>query len=278
MKGKIKLEKGITLIALIITIIILLILAGVTLGTLSRTGIFSKATNSKDRYVNAQEKEKTEIAKATNEIDSYVDEKAEELSNNKENVNRYIIIGNYSSNAKRTIDIKEFTDKYQEISLDNFLIKNTKQKYQNQSLAEKYNNVLSAYDATNGILTLEQSSTNGEGYGFYFDYTVYLFVDKKPNIIQLGSYTSNTIQTIDLKEYTSKYGQLDLNNFYLKSVIQRWKNGSLSQEYNNIIGSYNKTTGILRLEQSSTNSSANGFGFYVDYEICVVLDELVQFE
>ena len=33
MKGKNELEKGITLIALIITIIILLILAGVTLGT-----------------------------------------------------------------------------------------------------------------------------------------------------------------------------------------------------------------------------------------------------
>ena len=57
MKGKNELEKGITLIALIITIIILSILAGVTLGTLSRTGIFSKATNSKDKYVNAQEKE-----------------------------------------------------------------------------------------------------------------------------------------------------------------------------------------------------------------------------
>ena len=57
MKIRIKSEKGITLISLIITIIILLILAGVTIGTLSRTGIFSKAANSKDRYVNAQQKE-----------------------------------------------------------------------------------------------------------------------------------------------------------------------------------------------------------------------------
>lgn len=45
-----KLEKGITLIALIITIIILLILAGVTIGTLSRTGIFNKARQSASTY------------------------------------------------------------------------------------------------------------------------------------------------------------------------------------------------------------------------------------
>ena len=45
-----KLEKGITLIALIITIIILLILAGVTIGTLSRTGIFNKAKQTASTY------------------------------------------------------------------------------------------------------------------------------------------------------------------------------------------------------------------------------------
>ena len=45
-----KREKGITLIALIITIIILLILAGVTVGTLSRTGIFNKAKQSASSY------------------------------------------------------------------------------------------------------------------------------------------------------------------------------------------------------------------------------------
>ena len=44
------LEKGITLIALIITIIILLILAGVTIGTLSRTGIFNKAKQTASTY------------------------------------------------------------------------------------------------------------------------------------------------------------------------------------------------------------------------------------
>ena len=54
-----KQERGITLIALIITIIILLILAGVTLGTLSANGIFDKSRNARDQYTTAQNQENT---------------------------------------------------------------------------------------------------------------------------------------------------------------------------------------------------------------------------
>lgn len=52
-----KQERGITLIALIITIIILLILAGVTLGTLSANGIFDKSRDARDKYTAAQNQE-----------------------------------------------------------------------------------------------------------------------------------------------------------------------------------------------------------------------------
>ncbi len=51
-------EKGITLIALVVTIIILLILAGVTLNmALSGDGLFSRARNAADKYKKAQEDE-----------------------------------------------------------------------------------------------------------------------------------------------------------------------------------------------------------------------------
>ena len=51
-------ERGITLIALVVTIIILLILAGVTLNmTLSQNGLFSRAQNAADQYKKAQEDE-----------------------------------------------------------------------------------------------------------------------------------------------------------------------------------------------------------------------------
>ena len=55
-------EQGITLIALVVTIIILLILAGVTLSlALSQNGLFSRAQNAADRYKKAQEDEEKMI-------------------------------------------------------------------------------------------------------------------------------------------------------------------------------------------------------------------------
>ena len=50
MKNNLKREKGITLIALVITIVVLLILAGVTLATLTgENGILTKVTTAKDK-------------------------------------------------------------------------------------------------------------------------------------------------------------------------------------------------------------------------------------
>ena len=58
MKSKFKNAKGITLVALVITIIILLILAGISISALTNTGIFGKAKDakSKSELADAQEK------------------------------------------------------------------------------------------------------------------------------------------------------------------------------------------------------------------------------
>ncbi len=62
-KEKKQKNKGITLIALVITIIVLLILAGVTIATLTGdNGILTRATEAKENTVVAQEKEQVEIA------------------------------------------------------------------------------------------------------------------------------------------------------------------------------------------------------------------------
>lgn len=52
-----KQNQGITLVALVITIIILLILAGIFIGTLKNNGLFENAKIAKIKYQNAQEKE-----------------------------------------------------------------------------------------------------------------------------------------------------------------------------------------------------------------------------
>ena len=48
-------QKGITLIALVITILVLIILAGVTINlTIGENGIFSKAKYAKEKYTNEE--------------------------------------------------------------------------------------------------------------------------------------------------------------------------------------------------------------------------------
>ena len=55
---KLKKEEGITLVALVITIIVLLILAGVTISlTLGQNGIFKTAEQAARNYKEAEEKE-----------------------------------------------------------------------------------------------------------------------------------------------------------------------------------------------------------------------------
>ena len=65
-------ERGITLIALVVTIIILLILAGVTLNiALSENGLFSKAKKAADDYNEKSIEEKLELLYAEKAFDDY---------------------------------------------------------------------------------------------------------------------------------------------------------------------------------------------------------------
>ena len=58
MKSKIKQEKGITLIALVVTIIVLLILAGISINALAgQNGILNRATGAKESQEKAQAQE-----------------------------------------------------------------------------------------------------------------------------------------------------------------------------------------------------------------------------
>ena len=63
-------EKGITLVALVVTIIVLLILAGVTITmALSGSGILNRATSARDTHVQAEQNELNALSEADSEID-----------------------------------------------------------------------------------------------------------------------------------------------------------------------------------------------------------------
>ncbi len=97
-------EKGITLIALVVTIIILLILAGVTLTTaLSQNGLFQRAKIVVEKYKEAESDEAEKLGEIEKEIDKIID--GETPSS---------VIGSSEVADK----LKEFQGKYVDIGLD----------------------------------------------------------------------------------------------------------------------------------------------------------------
>ncbi len=72
---KVKEEKGITLIALVITIIVLLILAGVTISlTFGENGILARAKEGKDKYAEAEQNEIDILDNLDTQFESLVNE------------------------------------------------------------------------------------------------------------------------------------------------------------------------------------------------------------
>ena len=70
--SNLKTKKGITLIALVITIIVLLILAGVTVATITgENGLLSKAQLAKERTLDAEQDEKDKLSLYEDELSNY---------------------------------------------------------------------------------------------------------------------------------------------------------------------------------------------------------------
>ena len=86
--GKIKEEiKGITLVALVVTIIVLLILAGVAISlSIGEDGIFKRAKEGAETYQNASENEKVELDKVSNYINNYLKENNKEDEEEEEEI------------------------------------------------------------------------------------------------------------------------------------------------------------------------------------------------
>ena len=120
MKQKLKNEKGITLVALVITIIVLLILAGVTLSmVMGDSGIFGKANNAKEQTQLSNAEEIIKLAVLENKVKS-VSGDADALTNEelKTEIEKKLTEQGYTVNGStvtyygdKTIDIESYLDK-----------------------------------------------------------------------------------------------------------------------------------------------------------------------
>ena len=78
MKKIMKNQKGITLVALVITIIILLILAGISISTLTNTGIFEKAKDAKEKSEEEEKQQSETLESYEKELNKYTSDNLEE--------------------------------------------------------------------------------------------------------------------------------------------------------------------------------------------------------
>ncbi len=176
--------QGITLIALIITIIVMLILAGVVLNlTIGERGIFNTAKMSGEEYEKAQIKEEIELA--------ITDIQAEELA--KGNIVTLQTLANGQLVSKlqditTELGDNEITGEYKdyEYTIDS----NFKVTIGEKVTGIKFNYILNPSGYTNGdvILSIEASSTNGTITNIEHPNTITKNADGTYTITQNGSY------------------------------------------------------------------------------------------
>ena len=156
MKGKIKEIKGITLIALVITIIVLLILAGVSIATLTGdSGILTQSKKSKISTELSSYKEQVELYKQGKYIENN-NFLAESLTAGKENLFYNTQPSGEEGNIKTIIEniSDEYLEKIEIIKGE--LLINTKDKDE-VKIAQSLGIEVNPYDIVEGVLT----SSNG---------------------------------------------------------------------------------------------------------------------
>ena len=79
MEKVLKKQNGITLVALVITIVIMLILAGISISALTQTGLFSRAKEAEQKSKDSQELENAYLGDYENELNKYISERTDEI-------------------------------------------------------------------------------------------------------------------------------------------------------------------------------------------------------
>lgn len=71
-------NSGITLVALVVTIIIILILAGIAISSLTNTGIFQRTKDAKQKHEEAELDQNTKLDQYESKIDEYLPDNKKE--------------------------------------------------------------------------------------------------------------------------------------------------------------------------------------------------------
>ena len=204
-------NSGITLIALVVTIIVLLILAGITIQVVLQGGIIGQANNAGEQYKIAAAREKLSITlssaqmdKATNikyNQEDYLDEFIVNNTSNTEVIDNIVITDGYAFELDRSVPkIGEYLGKKEELVFPEVSTTVT--------LAEDYKTAtitINAKEETNGISKIEVLQG-----GYVLE--TYTYENKKEPIIENyiakynGTYVIKVYANFTVKEKTEVEG------------------------------------------------------------------------
>ena len=279
-KQKLKESKGITLIALVITIIVLLILAGVTIATLTGdNGILGKANDAKTQTEQAKEDENLKIAIAG----SYGTDGKLNLKDLKDNLENQGI--DYDKNntgfplevivngEKKKIDANgNIIESIQSLKTKGTVFKDTttlEDTYGNQVTIPKGFKIAddSATDVTGGIVIEDATYTNTIGSQFVWipvgtGENAIKKANKETVDIALGRYefTKNSDGTITTSEYSGSNTEdttANHNSDYKNAIakdIEEFKT-SVKNNHGYYIGRYE--AGVVDYNSSVSTSNSN---------------------
>ena len=201
MKNK---NQGVTLIALVITIIVLLILAGVSMNVIfSDDNLFEKAQQAKEQTVNSVENEQTQLNLMDNWISGdYVEDIGTTLA--QEVNNGTVPIGSYVNYIPDSVDETTTNSLVQELAMYSGTTQNTKNTLEQKNLKWRVFDVVTI-DEEECVRLISKSDTSdiclagAKGY----NNGVYL-IDKVAKVFYSNSLYSKNVQNLKTEDIQDK--------------------------------------------------------------------------
>ena len=216
METKENLNKGITLVVLVITIIILLILAGVAITALTQTGLFENAKQAKNAMENAQTKENAILEGYANEINAFVSNNRDEVEKSGSKINNLLdnsiefplkTPNGAWTYINQTIQLNDSIKNYDQIVFNidnkegNFIARRDERYFLVENI--EYNN--NEIEDVEKNLLLSSTSLRGGNTVTVYDLRVW-FKDEKNLFVYLGGTNYSAITKIRIKSiYGIKY-------------------------------------------------------------------------
>ena len=287
---KLKKEHGITLVALVITIIILLILAGISIQAITQNNLFEQAKKAKNATENSQKEENKTLSEYMGKINEYLPETLSyKVSNGEIAIGAYVNYKPEELNEKELQTLKDNLNKYSGVSNDenntiNPAIKRDDLKWR----------VLDIDETTGGVRLISEKTTNSKiqlyGYDGYNN-AVKLIDDACSTLYNNTKFASKVqnLKIADVTRYMTTQPTEDKTEYKPKdikipNILKQEENQVVEGSTTHKIGVSEQTEFITGSAQSSTSTLKNilwqqsinantGFTNKAYYELFIKKDE-----